>query len=188
MKTPRWFTGNRFVSHLRRAGAVALMSAATAMAFVAVNPSGPLWVKSDNKDAFNKLREARAEFLRNKLALPGAEREGGPMAAAEEDYANRAGPAAYVPFELTRSAKNAWTNVMAMAMLAPVNQRGAQWQLIGPSKADFPDVLTFSGAPYRTSGRVTALVIDPNCNTRQLSRLGSSSRRRRLAQRQGSEC
>ncbi len=98
MKTPRWFTGNRFVSHLRMAGAVALMSAATAMAFVAVNPSGPLWVKSDNKDAFNKLREARAEFLRNKLALPGAEREGGPMAAAEEDYANRAGPAAYVPF------------------------------------------------------------------------------------------
>ena len=91
MKTPRWFTGNRFVSHLRRACAVVLMSAATAMAFVAVNPSGPLWVKSDNKDAFSKLREARAEFLRNKLALPGAEREGGPMAAAEEDYANRAG-------------------------------------------------------------------------------------------------
>src|ERR1044072_7719874 len=163
MKTPRWFINARFVSCLRMAGAVTLMSAAAAMAFVAVKPSVPLWAKSNRQDAADKLKEARAQFLRNKVALPGAEREGGPMAAAEEDYANRAGPAAYVPFELTRSAKDAWTNVVAMSMLAPASQRGAQWELVGPSKADFPDVLTFSGAPYRASGRVTALFIDPNC-------------------------
>src|SRR5882724_10258261 len=104
MKTPRWFTGNRFVSHLRMAGAVTLMSAATAMAFVAVNPSGPLWVKSDNKGAINKFSQNRAALFRNKLAIPGPEREAGPMVAAEEDYVNRAGPAPYVPFELTRKA------------------------------------------------------------------------------------
>src|SRR5581483_1572952 len=163
MKTPHWFINARFVSCLRMAGAVTLMSAAAAMAFVAVKPSVPLWAKSNRQDTADKLKEARAQYLRNKLALPGAEREGGPMAAAEEDYANRAGPAAYVPFELTRRASNAWTNAVAMSMLAPASQRGAQWKLIGPSKADFPDVLTFSGVPYRTSGRVTALVIDPNC-------------------------
>ncbi|HET9368467.1 MAG TPA: hypothetical protein VFO22_10380, partial [Candidatus Udaeobacter sp.] len=68
MKTPHWFVRNRFVSHLRMAGAVTLLSAAAAMAFVAVKPSGPLWAKSDNKGAINKLEQARAQFLRNKLA------------------------------------------------------------------------------------------------------------------------
>jgi hypothetical protein len=83
------------------------------------------------------------------------------MAAAEEDYANRAGPAAYVPFELTRRAHSAWTNVKARAMGRPATAR--QWTLIGPSSANFPDVLTFSGAAYTASGRVTALAIAPNC-------------------------
>ena len=113
MKTHRWFTRNRLVPHLRIAGVVTLMSAAAAMAFVAVKPSGPLWVKSDNKDAINKFSQNRAASFRNKLAIPGPEREGGPTAAAEEDYANRAGPAAYVPFELTRRAQRAWSNVRA---------------------------------------------------------------------------
>ena len=83
------------------------------MAFVAAKPSGPLWAKSDNKDAINKFGQNRAASFRNKLAIPGPEREGGPMAAAEEDYASRAGPAPYVPFELTRRAQRAWSNVRA---------------------------------------------------------------------------
>ena len=37
------------------------------------------------------------------------------------------------------------------------------WALAGPSTANFPNVLTFSGASYTTSGRITALAIDPNC-------------------------
>ena len=171
MKTPRWFIGSRFVSHLRMAGAVTLMSAATAMAFVAVKPSGPLWVKSDNKDAINKFSQNRTALFRNKLAIPGLEREGGPMVAAEEDYANRAGPAAYVPFELTRKAQRAWSNVRARAMnrvatgLSPLRPQppAPQWTLVGPTSANFPDLLTFSGAPYTTSGRITALALGPNC-------------------------
>ena len=162
MKTPRWFTGNLFVSHLRMAGAVTLMSAAAAMAFVAVKPSGPLWVKSDNKNAVDKFRLDRAALFRNKLAIPGPEREGGPMAAAEEEYAKRAYPAAYVPFELTRSAHAAWSNATARALANPMQPLG-QWTLVGPSSANDPDVLTFSGAPYTTSGRVTGLALAPNC-------------------------
>ncbi len=164
MKTPRWFIGNRFVSHLRMAGVVTLMSAAAAMAFVAVKPSGPLWVKSDNKGAINKISQNRTALFRNKLAIPGPEREGGPMAAAEEDYANRAGPAPYVPFELTRRAQRAWSNVSLRAPGRGINTLGA-WALAGPSTANFPDVLTFSGASYTTSGRITALAIDPSCST-----------------------
>ena len=54
------------------------------------------------------------------------------------------------------------------------------WQLVGPSKSDFPDILTFSGAQYFTSGRVTALAIDPELRSQALPRLGWRRRRRRL--------
>jgi hypothetical protein len=165
MKTHRSFIRNRLVPHLRIAGVVTLMSAAAAMAFVAVKPSGPLWAKSDNNNANNKFSRSRAELYRSKLALPGPERERGPVAAAEEDYANRSYPAAYVPFTLTRNAHRAWTNVMARAPGKGVNVL-AGWTLAGPSTANFPDVLTFSGASYTTSGRVTALAVDPSCNVR----------------------
>src|SRR6266480_4470294 len=159
MKTPRWFIRNRFVSHLRIAGVVTLLSAAAAMAFVAVKPSGPLWAKSDNKNAINRFSQNRAQFLRNKLALPGAEREGGPTAAAEQAYANHAYPAAYVPLAATLNARSAFRTVQARG-----NSNIGVWNLIGPSTTNFPDVLTFSGAPYIDSGRITALAIDPSCN------------------------
>jgi len=139
------------------------MSAAAAMAFVAVKPSSPLlWGKTDNKSAINKFRQDRAGLFRNKIAMPGPEREGGPMAAAEEEYAKRAYPAAYVPFELTRTAQRAWADAQTLARGRAPNTVG-QWTLVGPSSANDPDVLTFSGAPYTTSGRVTALALAPNC-------------------------
>ena len=168
MKTPRQFTGNRFVSHLRMAGVVTLMSAAAAMAFVAVKPSGPLWAKSDNKNTFDKLMQDRIQFLRNKLALPGAEREGGPTAAAEAAYATRAAGGAYVPFTLTRDAHRSWANAKARAAARGPQAPGVggAWTLAGPSSENFPNVLTFSGAAYTTSGRITALAIDPSCSNR----------------------
>jgi len=98
--------------------------------------------------------------------MPGPEQDGGPTAAAEQAYANRAYPAAYVPFALTRNAHRAWANVMARAPGRGVNPLGG-WTLAGPSTANFPDVLTFSGAAYTTSGRITALAIDPSCSTRK---------------------
>ena len=165
MKNPSWFIRNRLVSHLRFASAMTLMSAAAAMAFVAVKPSGPLWVKSDNKNAVDKFRQDRARLFRNKMALPGPEREGGPTAAAEEEYAKRAYPAAYIPFELTRNARAGWSNATARALArVTVTQPLAQWTLVGPSSANDPEVLTFSGAPYTTSGRVTGLALAPNCS------------------------
>ena len=163
MKTPHLFSQTRFVSSIRFGIAGMLLSAAVALAFVAVKPSVPLLLgKADNKNAINKFNSNRAALFRNKMALPGPEREGGPMAAAEEEYAKRAYPAAYVPFELTRNAQAAWSNATARALAAPT-QPLAQWTLVGPSSANAPDVLTFSGAPYTTSGRITALALAPNC-------------------------
>jgi hypothetical protein len=147
----------------RIAGALTLISAAAAMAFVAANPSRPLSVgKSDSKtQAISKFSQDRAGLFRNKLAMPG--RDAGPLAAAEEDYANRAYPAAYVPFELTANAQKAWAKVKSQKSK---NTPGV-WTLAGPSTANFPDVLTFSGAAYTTSGRITALAVDPACNNKK---------------------
>src|SRR5438552_3296453 len=41
------------------------------------------------------------------------------------------------------------------------------WTLAGPSISNAPDILTFSGAPYTTSGRITALAVDPSCSARR---------------------
>jgi len=129
------------------------------MAFVAAKPSGPFLLrKSDNKDqAINKFRQGRDQFGGNRRALPGLETDRGPIAAAEERYAHRAYPASDVPFRLTVNAQKAWANVKSLAPSA------GTWQLIGPKGGDFPDILTFSGREYITSGRITALAIAPTC-------------------------
>jgi hypothetical protein len=161
MKTPRWFTHNHLVPHLRIASVVTLMSAAAAMAFVAVKPSGPALASSqDRLRNTNKFRGDRDE-LSNKRALPGIDRERGPMLAAIEDYAHRAYPAKDVPMHATLSAAAGFRHVRGMSMGRP--SPGNAWQLVGPSNADVPDVLTFSGAQYFASGRITALALAPNC-------------------------
>src|SRR6516162_9009243 len=148
MKIPRWFNRNRFSSMLRFASAGAVLLAAAGMAFVAVKPSGPFLLgKSEKKPDVDKLMQLRAQYLRNKLALPGAEREGGPTAVAEEAYSIRAAGGAYVPFTLTRNAHHAWVNAKGRAAAKGPQAPGAggTWTLAGPSKENFPNVLTFSG-------------------------------------------
>ena len=168
MKTPHSFSRNRLPSHLRIAGALTLASAAAALAFVAVKPSGPSWANSDNKRAIDKLRQNHAALFRSKMTLPGPEREGGPVSAAEEDYAKRAFPATDIPIALRRNAHVAWANAKARAVARGFNRPDAgTWQLIGPDKANAADILTFSGAQYFTSGRITALAIDPSCSRRR---------------------
>src|SRR5947208_7105764 len=161
MKTPRSFSRSRLLSQFRIATVVTLMSAAAAMAFVAAKPSGPFLLgKSDNTDqAINKFRQSRNQFGGNRRALPGPETDRGPITAAEEAYANRAYPASDVPFKLTVDAQKAWANVVAQAPSAGV------WTLIGPSGGNFPDILTFSGRDYITSGRITVLAIAPTCTS-----------------------
>src|SRR5438094_1295283 len=160
METPRWFSRNHLLSQFRIASVVTLMSAAAAMAFVAAKPSGPFLLgKSDNTDqAINKFRQDRDQIGGNRRAMPGPETDRGPVAAAEEAYANRAYPASDVPFRVTRNAQRAWANVLSMSQPS-----ANPWTLIGPSTANFPDILTFSGRDYTTSGRITALAIAPTC-------------------------
>jgi hypothetical protein len=172
MKTPNCSARNRLLSHLRIAAAVPLLSAAAAMALVAVNPPGPLLLaKSDSKNqAVAKFRQDRDELLGNKRALPGLERDRGPLLAAEEAYAKRAYPATDVPFSATLKARAAFERIKSRAVATTSTTRtvaspSAAWTLIGPSTAVDPSILTFSGAEYVTSGRITALAIAPSCST-----------------------
>src|SRR5947207_4250832 len=167
MKIPRSSPRNRLLSHLRIATVVTLMSAAAATAFVAVKPSGPVFLaKAENKGGIDKLRQNRAELFRSKMTLPGPEREGGPVSAAEEDYAKRAFPATVSRLALRPNAHAAWASVRGRSGREAANALGA-WTLAGPSISNAPDILTFSGAAYTTSGRITALAVDPSCNARR---------------------
>lgn len=165
MKAPHWFTHHRLISHLRVAGAVTLLSAAAAMALVAVKPSGPMLTSShDRPRTIGKFRGDRDELAGNKRTLPGLERDHGPLLAAVEDYAHRAYPAKDIPMQASLNALAGFRQVQRTSVGRPAS--GA-WQSIGPSKADDPNILTFSGAEYFTSGRITALAVDPTCNSRR---------------------
>src|SRR5215831_4672342 len=157
MKTSRSFSRNHLRSQLRIVTAVTLISAAAAMAFVAAKSSGPFLLgKSGNADKpINKFRQDAG----NRRAMPGPEIDGGPTTAAQERYANRAYPASDVPFKLTRDSQKAWASVKSLAPSA------GGWTLIGPSGGIDPDILTFSGRQYVTSGRITALAMTPTCTT-----------------------
>src|SRR5205823_6349973 len=105
------------------------------------------------------------ELLGNKVTRPGISKDKGPAAAALAKLQLRAYPAADVPTEATRNAIASFKQLQTQTAAAKPGGASAQWQLIGPSTATFPSILTFSGAQYITSGRITALAIAPNCTT-----------------------
>ena len=139
------------------------MSAAAAMAFVAVKPPDPsLATSQDRLRAISKFRGDLDELGGNKRVMPGPERDRGPLSAAEEQYDIRAYPATEIPFQLTLNAQAAFKTVKTRSS---ANSNIGTWTLIGPSTANDPDILTFSGAATVVSGRITALAIAPNCTT-----------------------
>ena len=81
--------------------------------------------------------------------------------AAEEAYAQRAYPAAEVSLQATLDAQQAWSGVKQRSK---GKNKAGQWTLMGPSSSNMPGLLVFSGADYTTSGRITALALDPNCS------------------------
>jgi hypothetical protein len=131
---------------------------------VAVNASSsvPTADADQKRRATSKFREDRDQSFENKRTEPGPElRLGGPLTAAEEEFANRAYPGTDIPFTATRNAQAAFSQVEARGN--DNNEQPNQWTLIGPSAVNFPNILTFSGADYIDSGRITALALAPNC-------------------------
>src|SRR5215469_14793106 len=83
--------------------------------------------------------------------------------AAVAAYLKRAWPAEGVPFLVKEQARQAFRALVSSRDGQP--ELSNPWVDLGPSHAQFPAILTFTGAKYVTSGRITALAIDPNCST-----------------------
>ena len=170
MKSLRWFNRIRILTNLRIASAVTLMSAAAAVAFVAVNPSGPLFSgKSDNKsEAKLEARSMRSKaFGQHLKTLLGpahekdaeAARVDGPAATSYDDVAY---PAKSIAAAQQVNASNA-----AKAIGRLPGGKRTNWQEVGPSgvPADALVASESTGASAGTiySGRATAIAVAPNC-------------------------
>jgi hypothetical protein len=84
--------------------------------------------------------------------------------AAQEAYAARAYPAAYIPQAITEASYHNWMNFKAADAKAPKTALELKpWKLLPLNSQLFPAILTFSGREYYDSGRITALAIAPTC-------------------------
>src|SRR5437660_4707932 len=145
MKTP-WLNQNRILSGIRFGSGLTLISAATAMAFVAAtntmvtagNGSSkssarqPLigkWTAQDVAGAFGEPGEGQ----RGDNVAP-SDSEQDPFARATQDYLHRAYPAGEVSMKDTANAQRAWAKVKAKGKANGTNA-GGNWTLIGPSNS-----------------------------------------------------
>src|SRR6059058_3348595 len=159
MKTHRL---NRLPSLMRIAGAVTLMSAAAAMAFVAAKPSA-----SHAKPSVSDLRAFhRRDML--ETSHGGLSRSGEPESSrihngrAQEHYDNRAYPKKWIDAAQQVAAANA---ANAIAALSPA--LATTWTEVGPSGVPASALVAgeSTGATTGTiySGRTTAIAVAPNC-------------------------
>src|SRR5438874_2689561 len=163
MKTPRWFNRNRLSSHLRIAGAVTLMSAAAAMAFVAAKPSA-----SHAKPSLSDLRVLhRRDAFETSQGL-NRSRSGEPESTAihngraQEHYDNRAYPKKWIDAAQQVAAANAAKTITAL-----LPALATSWTEVGPSGVS-ADALVAGESTAATagtiySGRTTAIAVSPTC-------------------------
>ena len=85
------------------------------------------------------------------------------VTAAQEEVAQRAYPAQDLPPDAAQIAQRAWSAVKNRGNGKGKNKPG-DWTMIGPSHSNMPGLLVFSGADYTSSGRVTAMALDPSCS------------------------
>src|SRR4029450_2417692 len=113
MKTPHWFTRNRLLPHLRIAGAVPLMAAAAAMAFVAsgdrlVSVGSPSSQVSQDREVKGKMSGDPDAVLRSARTIPSE----GPVGGYEAyKSAARTYPANVIPPSMVQNAKNTFLKI-----------------------------------------------------------------------------
>src|SRR4051812_28690264 len=121
----------------------------------------------DKESAFNPKRRT----VTANRGEPDGEDEAGesgitPLSAAEEKFARRAYPTGVIPAAATRAAQDTWKNFVENKDGSHYGNNPNQplfWDMIGPTHATQPGILSFSGAQYHMSGRITALAITPTC-------------------------
>jgi hypothetical protein len=157
-----------------RMGAMAV--AAVALLIVSAALTAALTAGDGSKSSASTARLAAGKLSAETLAGNRGEPNGsgkateGPATAEAEEYAHRAYPGDEIPLTASLEAKAAFEKVKARGVGSGRNTPG-QWVNIGPSHADYPGVLSFTGADYTASGRITALAISPTCDPGSKCRL-----------------
>jgi len=162
MKNSRRFTQiNRF---LRFGSGVALISAAAAMALVAVKPSNPSLATSQ-KLQWTEDGKMSAAFAKHRedlfAAKVGAAGES-PTSWADENYQLNGGD--QITAAQIGGARGAFSAIQKKGVGSGKNSM-TSWFSLGPKNAIYPAFLNRHGSQYVTSGRITALAISPNCTT-----------------------
>src|SRR5438876_5923140 len=163
MTTPRSFTRNYFLSQVRIATAVTLISAAAAMAFVAAKTSTSTGHAKISMSRFRALHQDPFE------TLAGVGRSGEPESSkkihdgrAQQAYDDRAYPKKFIEAAQQITAANA---ANAIAALTPAIT--GPWQAVGPNgvSADALVASESTGATQGTiySGRTTAIAVSAPC-------------------------
>ena len=163
MKTSRRFTQpNRILSFLRFGSGLTLISAAAAMALVAIKPSSS-----------SPPNSQRALWTEHGLVSSAFARH------VEDAFADNIGPAGESPtswadenYQLNGGDQITAADISgARAAFTAIQKRGvgkgktstASWFSLGPTNAIYPAFLNRHHSQYVTSGRITALAIAPNC-------------------------
>src|SRR5205823_13468241 len=145
---------------------ITLISAAAALALVAVKPSSPS-LASSQEPQWTEDGKMSAAFARHRedlfAAKVGAAGES-PTSWAEENYELNGGD------QIT-----AGDITGARAAFSAIQKQGvgkgktstASWFSLGPKNAIYPAFLNRHGSQYVTSGRITALAIAPTCTLQQ---------------------
>jgi hypothetical protein len=161
MKNSRGFTQpNRILSFLRFASGVTLISAAAAMAFVAVkSPTPRLLGKSTAKAALpNKFRRDVDQTVFAKIG----DTSDNPTSWADLNYQLNGGD--QITADQIAGARASFS---AIQKKGSGKKSTTSWFSLGPTNAIYPAFLNRHGSQYITAGRTTALAISPNCTTQQ---------------------
>src|SRR5438552_11998107 len=162
MKNTRRFTQINRV--LRFGSGVALISAAAAMALVAIKPSNPSlttsqWTEDGKMSAaFAKHRE---DLFAAKVGAAGES----PASWADENYQLNGGDQ-ITAGDIT-GARAAFSAIKTKGAIGSGKTSTAAWFSLGPTNAIYPAFLNRHGSQYVTSGRITALAIAPTCTLQQ---------------------
>jgi hypothetical protein len=178
MKNP--LNRNRILAYLRASAGCAFFAAAAALAFVAATAN----VVNTHDAAATKRVSLAKSSVQDSVAVKSEKsaKDGSfqsPLTRAEEEAAKRAYPADETPFTAQLNAIIGARQFIATSASAatptpvpkgrvgrknkhqpPEAPRFNTWSPTGPFQAQDPNILTFSGATYNTSGRITALALD----------------------------
>src|SRR5947208_12808370 len=157
---------NRLLSYLRVGSGITLISAAAALALVAVKPSSPS-LASSQEPQWTEDGKMSAAFAKHRedlfAAKVGAAGES-PASWADENY--QLNGADQITASNISGARTAF-NVMQKNGVGKGKTSTASWFSLGPNNAIYPAFLYRHGSQYVTSGRITALAIAPTCTLQQ---------------------